>query len=741
MLPLLVAAQIAAASDIQTLMAKARLARYQQDSALAEYQVIAKQRMSSGIGMSSIFGVGVPGPEKLAARFESVARMGWNHRTGAWGEVIGARGVAPIVGETEPDGEAAVALVLPYYPGSDALWPMTELRGAFHDHRDWITHPLDAGSDSLYEFSLGDSLSIRMPDGARILMREIIVRPRRPDEKLIVGSLWVEVAGGNMVRAAYRPSTPVDLWPLMSGEMHGSSRQDKEAMQKFGPYTGIVRDVIIEHGLYEGRFWLPRVRTARGEGTAHGVRVTISIDQTFSYEKVRATAPGELAFARENPIDTAADGRIRYREWNGRVIEGPCREPGDSSARWSPDSLASASTRLPVEYVQGIRFRVLSTCNEDDLARSPALSGSIYDNGEALFTETDFARLRRDVEGALSMDRQAKFQPQPATITWGWRRGMTRYNRVEGLSIGAIGERVLGNGYNYEAVFRFGLADLEPNGEATIKRTNVRSEWRATAYRRLAAANEWGDPFGLGPSAVALLFGRDDGLYFRTFGAEVSGFLQPSPDGFVWTWRLYAERQDSAQLKTHFSGANAINGVHFLPNIQAEPGIYEGASLVGMRAWGSNPRGTRLSSLWRIDGATGVSDFARGSLELTLSQGLGRSTEASLTTSAGTSVGDVPPQRLWYLGGPQTVRGFGPGAMVGDAFWFGRLEIAKGHPVARPSVFADAGWAGPRDLQPATRGLISGIGLGMSVIDGLLRLDVARSSTGRFRADLYLNPR
>src|SRR4051812_34047818 len=558
MLPLLFAAQIAAATDVQSLVAKARLARYQQDSALAEYQTIAKQRMSSGIGMSSIFGVGVPGPEKLAARFESVARMGWNHRTGAWGDVIGARGVAPIVGQTEPDGEAAVALVLPYYPGSDALWPMTELRGAFSDHHDWITHPLDAGSDSLYEFSLGDSVTITLPSGGTVRLREIAVRPRRPNEKLIVGSLWVDAADGSLVRAAYRPSTPIDLYPLMRSEIHGD---EEDVTKKFGPYTGVVREVIIEHGLYEGRFWLPRIRSARGEGTAHGVRVTISIDQTFTYEKVRAVAPGEVALAKANPVDTAADGRVRYRQWNGRVLEGPCRERGDSSARWAADSLSSGATRLPVEYVQGIRFRILSTCDEKDLATSPALPGSIYGNGEALFTETDFAKLRRDVQGALSMDRQAKYEPQPVVITWGWKRGTVRYNRVEGLSVGAIAEKTLGNGYVREFSGRIGFADLQPNAEATLKRTNVRSEWRTTAYRRLASANEWGDPLGLGPSAVALIFGRDDGLYFRAAGAEGIGFFHPSPDGIVWTWRLYAERQDSARVRTQFSAANALNDV------------------------------------------------------------------------------------------------------------------------------------------------------------------------------------
>ncbi len=681
--------------------------------------------------------MGVPGPEKLAARFESVARVGWDLRNGAWGEVIGVRGVAPIAGETEPDGETEVALVLPYNPGSDALWPMTELRGALSDHRDWITHPLDTGSDSLYEFSIGDSVSIRLATGSMVELRELVVRPRRPNERLIVGSLWVDAAGGHLVRAAYRPSTPIDLWPLLASEVHG----DEDFLEKFGPYHGIVREVIIEHGLYDGRFWLPRVRSARGEGTARGFRLTLSIDQSFSYENVRSVAPGELVRIAEMPRDTAPDGRVRYREWRGLVREGPCRRHSDSSARWSADSLASGLTPLPVMYVQGVRFRVLTACDERDLANSPALPGSIYDSGEALFTDTDLAKLRRDVEGALAISRQAKWSPQPAEVTWGWRRGMARFNRVEGLSLGAVMHRTLGDGYESEYSARIGLADLQPNGEATLRRTNTRSTLRATAFRRLATATEWGDPFALGPSAVALLFGRDDGLYYRTLGAEIGGLFRPAPEGTVWSWRIYAQREDSAPVGTHRSLANVINGVQFTPNIQATAGHFEGATIVGMRGWGSNPRGTRASGLARAEAATGTDHFGRGSAEITLSQGIGARTDAALTVSAGSSLGDVPVQRLWYLGGPQTVRGFGPGAMVGDSFWFGRFEISRGHPLARPSLFADAGWAGARTLLTDLRDPIHGIGAGLTVMEGVIRFDVARSSTGRFRADLYLNPR
>ena len=78
-----------------TLVARARAARYQQDSALAEYQATVRQRMSAGLGVARGlgFGVGAIARDRLAARFESVARVGWHAQLGAWGELLAARGI------------------------------------------------------------------------------------------------------------------------------------------------------------------------------------------------------------------------------------------------------------------------------------------------------------------------------------------------------------------------------------------------------------------------------------------------------------------------------------------------------------------------------------------------------------------------------------------------------------------------------------------------------------------------
>src|SRR3569833_252475 len=226
----------------------ARSARWQQDSMLAGYETTVRQRMSASSGSSTGLAAtaGLPlvtvGPPRLAARFESVARVGWSETSGAWAEILAARSVLPMFGSGPPEPETGeVALVLPYYPGRDWLWPTTELYRALPTARDWIVHPLSAGADSVYEFSVGESLDIRLPDRRAIHVRELRVRPRRPSPRLIVGSLWIDAETGNLVRTAYRPSTTIDLWPMMERNFDSD---DRKMAQKFGPYAGTIREII-----------------------------------------------------------------------------------------------------------------------------------------------------------------------------------------------------------------------------------------------------------------------------------------------------------------------------------------------------------------------------------------------------------------------------------------------------------------------------------------------------------------
>ena len=729
------------------LVTKARAARYQQESALAGYVTMARQRWSAGIGLAALGGLGPLGRPRLAARFESVARMSWDHERGAWAELIASRAVAPIVGEVEPsEADDDIVFVLPFHPGRDRLWPMSELAGAWDAAADWISHPLANGSDSLYRFRRGGALHLTLPDGARIELRELEVRPVRPSGALIVGSLWLDAASGALVRAAYRPSVPVDLWPYMEGNF---DQGDREMFEKFGPYRGNVEEIVIEHGLYAGRFWLPRVRIAHAEGTAKGGRITISIEQTFDYESVRALPPGVVQ-APQPPI-TERDPQ-RTSGYTYTPSEGwQTRSDPDRSCRARPDSTPArlANDSIPLiddlvtRYADDVPLRVLFPCRRAALLASPALPPSIYSPSEELFTEQDLGRLRQEVGEALAMSRQAEWSPQPATVHFGFDRGLLRYNRVEALSAGVRVERELGRGYRLEALARLGVADLEPNGEVSLRRSSGRGDRRIAAFRRLDASNDWGNPLGVPASLGALLLGRDDGLYYRALGVELGGTSYRVSGGPVLTWRVFGESHTGATVETDFSLANAVGRAPFDDNILADEGNYAGAQLALAFAVGANPLGTQFSGTAKGEGAGGAAEYGRGSLEVRLATGLGGSTVAALTAAAGGSLGELPVQRRWYLGGPQTLHAHGAGTVSGEAFWFGRAELARGFPLIRPMLFGDVGWAGARGAWATSARRYWAAGIGAAALDGLVRVDLSRAldDSKRWSLDLFIEIR
>src|SRR5206468_2296091 len=125
------------------------------------------------------------------------------------------------------------------------------------------------------------------------------------------------------------------------------------------------------------------------------------------------------------------------------------------------------------------------------------------------------------VSEALTLGAQPGWAPQKATISYGLP--YTRFNRIEGFSTALAVDRVLGSGYSTHAIFRLGVADLSPNGELWLDRTDGRRKIGAGVYRRLVASNDWGDPLGFSSSVSALFFGRDEGFYYRTWGAELKG--------------------------------------------------------------------------------------------------------------------------------------------------------------------------------------------------------------------------
>jgi hypothetical protein len=98
-----------------------------------------------------------------------------------------------------------------------------------------VPHPAAAGSDSLYDYRLSDSLTIVLPGAPEpIRAYEIEVRPRRPDRPAFVGSLFVDRSSADIVRMTFTFTPSSYLDPRLD---HIS--------------------ISLDNSLWDGRYWLP----------------------------------------------------------------------------------------------------------------------------------------------------------------------------------------------------------------------------------------------------------------------------------------------------------------------------------------------------------------------------------------------------------------------------------------------------------------------------------------------------
>jgi hemolysin activation/secretion protein len=172
--------------------------------------------------------------------------------------------------------------------------------------------------------------------------------------------------------------------------------------------------------------------------------------------------------------------------------------------------------------------------------------------------------------------------------------------------------------------------------------------------------------------------------------------------------------------------------------------MYIGSAVHIVHNHGLDPRRLRTFTDIRLETAASDSFYARGSANLDLSIGTPMRTTIGLTLSGGSSLGFLPPQRRWYLGGTHTVRGQDADTTYGgNTYALTRIELARDNRTHRSSLFADAGWAGSRDRLALDDRLLTGVGYGESMFDGILRMDLSRGLQPKkqWRFDVYLEAR
>ncbi len=724
------------------MLANARQHRERVERRIVAYQATASQRF--GVGLRAL------GRDRMIYHQEAASRIFWSRDSTSRIEVIGAREGIPIAkrGTQVPHGLRGIMTDLAFDPADNSL------RLVSNDPEGFLS-PLAPGAESDYRYASGDTSRITLQDGRDIQLVELKVLPRRSSFHLIAGSLWFDAATWGLVRMVFRPARPFDL------DLDTDSSDHNDVPGFIKPIRAEIQYVTLEYALYDSRWWLPRVFAIDGEASAANLaRTPVRFERVFTVERV--VAGGE---------PTAAS--LRHWHPGGRR---PMAADEDSAVALSPDSLAAIRKRCALELDSARQARRTERDSargreeEDDLdmqdegpegmdwrgrrcvrraireakglspqpdvvivvpqdtaalLNAPELGPPILNIGDVI-SQNDL----RDLGQAIGALPELPWRMKPQ-----FHFGLPRYNRVEGLSLG-VGANLDVGPLGASATVRLGVADLVPNAELSVVRRSRTVDWRLTAYRSLVTVDPPTRALAFGNSAQALLFGRDDGDYYRTLGIALSG--APGSAHAPWAdWRIFAERQTDAPKQTDFSLAHVFDGAHvFRPDIPAAT-LNQAGARVTVRGFHTYATQLGLGAELMAEGQVGDARYAKSMVTLRGMVPLGPAL-LGLEGSAGTSAGPVPLQGLWYLGGPATLRGYAGGVMAGPAFWRGRAELANQFPGARLALFSDAGWAGARSALGTGTPLVSA-GVGVSLLDGLFRIDVSRALRAPlgWRVDVY----
>ncbi|HET6232381.1 MAG TPA: hypothetical protein VFE05_20065 [Longimicrobiaceae bacterium] len=695
----------------------ARARRAVVDNRITAYHVTARERLSARLA--------VAGAERLLFRRETASHIDWSRDT-VRVQVLGAREVAPPV-------SAAVKRASPDIAGSVPALAFDPVDSVMLLRVDStvLQHPLAPGSEAYYRFSTGDSIAIRLPGGRTVRTVELRIAARRPDPHLINGSFWIDSDTHAVVRAAFRLSRGY------------SSRVS--GLSVLSPEAGAELDyVVLDYGLIGLRWWLPRTIAARGVARFAGTRFPIEYERGYEGYTVEgdttttaAAALRKVAAAGSAPrpcrprffgsisigTDTQGDSA-----WNAGWNEALERmEHGDTTRRYARrDSIMrarrgdKAGARPPAEKCD--RVFVVTRDEHADLVAGPAFEGGIYDDGEGIVGGEELRSLTERL-GSIPSVPWGMGRPTLQVLT----PDLVRFNRVEGFSLGARAGLSFGPAA-LAAELRAGTTG-EVGARLSGAYANAARRMEVAAYRGLQAVDPASQPFSLGTSASALLLGRDDNDYFRGTGAEVR--LAPAAARRqLWDVRLFAERQSPVRARSNASLRGAFDdGFDVRPNLAADRIDQAGATLHLRGARGDDPARLRTHAELELHGETGDRSFGRPLLRLGADRLVGGGVGLAVGVSAGTAFGDVPAQRVWQIGGAGTVRGHDAAAMRGTSLWLARGELTRGVPLARLSLFGDAGWAGDRaDVWKSHP--LTGAGVGLAFLDNLVRIDVARGIGG-----------
>jgi hypothetical protein len=721
--------------DARTLVRLARLRRNTVDRRIEAYGTTARERFSVGLHA----GIG----EKLVYRRETVTRIDWQRDGPVALDVLAMREVSPLF-DAEPEvplDMSAELLRLAFDPVESEMLLRFDTTG--------IRHPLTEGSEAQYRFEAGDTTVIRLPDGRAVRLRELRFIPRRRDPHLIHGSFWLEAETHAVVQAYFKLAQPFDAdreganMVVVTREPDTASARTDDGVITAADLPGFLKPlradldlVAIEYGLWDLEWWLPRLIVARGVAQINRFRIPLSYERTYEAYTVRGDTAGALS-PRPDSLPRPCRVHVRFAASPDPVRDSVRQARTDAERtrrqRWAQEGRRIRGDSATV--IECTREFIIAALSDSVLLHGPELPPTPYAGDVELISDADLRAIRDRVASAAGIPWSA----EPPRFQWGLLGpGLVRYNRIEGLSLGArllfdVGAMTL------KTEARLGIADLDPRGEVALDRPGYTFHTRFAAYRRLQPATPSSGTHGTLASLGALLLARDDDEYFDALGGEL--VVRPPESRTQWyDLRLYAERQRAVDRNTDFSIAHLINSSNaFRDNFTADPVEQFGARVRLRAALGLNPAAPRIAGELSLGAETGDYAILRPEALVRATTPLPFDLELGLEGAAGTVEGSaIPAQALWRLGGASTLRGYSGGALTGERYWRARADLGWGVQGARLTLFSDAAWAGPRNRFDGA-GTLPSVGAGVSLLDGLFRIDLARGldAPHGWRLNLY----
>jgi hemolysin activation/secretion protein len=204
---------------------------------------------------------------------------------------------------------------------------------------------------------------------------------------------------------------------------------------------------------------------------------------------------------------------------------------------------------------------------------------------------------------------------------------------------------------------------------------------------------------------------------------------------------VFIERQRSVERTTDFSIHGLFQEDDSVKAVIASDDIDVRGGRFGLDWFaGTDPNGFIFTGGVTGEAGFGDATYRRATARLSATRPLLLGLAGALEVATGTSWGDIPLQRNFFLGSSGTLRGFDLNEHVGPSFWRARAELATDLAAARIGAFTDVGWVGAPSAFRLDDPLAS-VGVGASLLDGIIRFDVARAIRGsdRWKVHLYLD--